>query len=74
MTQRSHCCPVRGCEKRIVGNHLMCAKHWYRVPRTIRDQVWSALRRYQRGDATLGELQDAQAKATEAVDALEANT
>lgn len=37
---RMHACPVPGCGVRIPGEHLMCAKHWYCVPKGLRDRVW----------------------------------
>jgi hypothetical protein len=33
-----HRCPVPGCEAMI--NRLLCARHWNRCPRSLRDQLW----------------------------------
>jgi len=37
-------CPVTGCEEQIDPSRLMCRKHWYRVPRQLRDRVWATWR------------------------------
>jgi hypothetical protein len=37
-------CPVRGCGDQIDPSRLMCRRHWYRVPRQLRDQVWATWR------------------------------
>jgi hypothetical protein len=37
-------CPVPGCGDQIDPSRLMCRRHWYRVPRQLRDQVWATWR------------------------------
>lgn len=37
-------CPVAGCNERIDPTRLMCRRHWYRVPRPLRDRVWATWR------------------------------
>lgn len=34
-------CPIGGCAVLIRHPHLMCRNHWYKVPKHIRDQIWS---------------------------------
>jgi hypothetical protein len=46
---------------------LMCQPHWFQVPRPMRDRVYLALKRWDRGEVTLLELREAQAEAVEAV-------
>lgn len=37
-------CPVRGCRAEIDPSRLMCRRHWYTVPKEIRDLVWATWR------------------------------
>jgi len=37
-------CPVLGCGEQIDPSRLMCRRHWYRVPKQLRDQVWATWR------------------------------
>jgi hypothetical protein len=37
-------CPVPDCGDRIDASRLMCRRHWYRVPKHLRDQVWATWR------------------------------
>jgi hypothetical protein len=41
--QASHC-PVPGCGEQIDPSRLMCRRHWYLVPKHVRDLVWSTWR------------------------------
>jgi hypothetical protein len=38
-------CPVDGCSNRRETNQLMCRKHWYKVPRELRHEVWAAAKK-----------------------------
>ena len=38
----AHICHARGCEKSCPPKHLMCKAHWFKVPKALRDAVWSA--------------------------------
>ena len=40
-----HRCAAPGCAKTVASTLLMCARHWYQVPRSTRDQVWQAWNR-----------------------------
>ena len=46
----SHVCHARDCEVEVPPSMLMCAYHWYMVPRPIRAEVWTAYRRGQEID------------------------
>ena len=35
-----HFCHAIGCEKSVPPRLLMCAKHWYMVPKAIQGLVW----------------------------------
>jgi hypothetical protein len=37
-------CPVSGCREQIDPSRLMCRRHWYLVPKQIRDRVWATWR------------------------------
>jgi hypothetical protein len=37
-------CPIPRCPVPIDPTRLMCRKHWYQVPKPIRDQVWATWR------------------------------
>lgn len=44
MNVSSHACCALGCERRVPANHLMCAPHWYAVPRRIQRLVYDHYR------------------------------
>jgi hypothetical protein len=37
-------CPVPGCDAVIGATRLTCRRHWYQVPKPVRDEVWAAWR------------------------------
>lgn len=37
-----HLCHAQGCRKSVHPRMLMCPKHWYMVPKPLRDAVWAA--------------------------------
>jgi hypothetical protein len=39
--QPASSCPVIGCGEQIDPSRLMCRRHWYLVPRQLRDRVWA---------------------------------
>jgi hypothetical protein len=41
---QSRGCPVPGCDHLIDPSRLMCRRHWYVVPKQLRDQVWATWR------------------------------
>lgn len=36
----SHRCPKPGCTVDVGHDYLMCAVHWRRVPKPLKDEVW----------------------------------
>jgi hypothetical protein len=38
-------CPVEGYPKSRGDRQLMCKRHWYMVPKELRDRVWETARR-----------------------------
>lgn len=40
----THKCHIPVCEVPVPPEYLMCAKHWYMVPKAIRDEVWRTYR------------------------------
>ncbi len=39
-----HFCHAIGCKIEVPPEMLMCRRHWYMVPKSIRDRVWAAYR------------------------------
>lgn len=46
----SHHCHARNCGIQVPPEMLMCRKHWFTVPKKIRDDVWTHYRRGQCND------------------------
>ena len=38
----AHKCPAPGCDAVVPRNMLACRKHWYSIPKPLRDEVWRA--------------------------------
>jgi hypothetical protein len=38
-------CPVPGCGTRIDSSLLMCSPHWWSVPKSLRNRVWTTVRK-----------------------------
>ena len=45
-------CPIPRCGERIDPSRLMCRKHWYMVPKLMRDHVWATWRSGQAADSS----------------------
>jgi hypothetical protein len=43
-------CPIKGCEKRISHDYLVCPEHWRLVPRPLQNEVYAAYDRYLESD------------------------
>lgn len=39
-----HDCPAPGCSARVERSRLACVRHWYMIPKPLRDNVWNAYR------------------------------
>ena len=50
-----HQCFAVGCEVEIRLSFLMCPYHWFKLPRRLRDAVWSAYRPGQEIDGDVSE-------------------
>lgn len=50
----SHRCPARGCEFYVPDAQLACKRHWFQLPKPLRDKIW---REYEPGQsaATMSE-------------------
>jgi hypothetical protein len=46
-TGEAHACPVPGCTETV--NRFLCRRHWARLPKPVRDDVW---RTWQSGSGT----------------------
>lgn len=42
-----HLCHATGCEIQIPPVMFMCRKHWFSLPKKLRDQVWATYRQGQ---------------------------
>ena len=40
----THHCHAEGCTQPVPPELLMCRPHWFKVPKPIRDRIWSAFR------------------------------
>jgi hypothetical protein len=40
----AHTCHAKGCPVPVPPKLLMCRKHWYMVPKPLRDAVWAEYR------------------------------
>jgi hypothetical protein len=38
----SHTCHATGCRVPVPPRMFMCRKHWYSLPKSMRDAVWAA--------------------------------
>lgn len=45
-----HTCHATGCDVSVPPRMFMCRRHWYMLPKTYRDRVWSAFRPGQEDD------------------------
>jgi len=41
----THKCAVEACTRRVPSEMLMCRRHWFMVPKDLRDRVWAGYRR-----------------------------
>lgn len=41
---REHHCHWPGCQENVPPARWGCRKHWYMLPKTIRDRIWEAYR------------------------------
>jgi hypothetical protein len=67
--ENAHVCHATGCKAKVPPKMLMCRKHWYMVPKPLRDRVWATYVSGQeiRKDPT-DEYMDAQRAAVRAVE------
>jgi hypothetical protein len=42
-----HTCPGVGCTEQVDRERLACRRHWYSLPKPLRDRIWSAYRNRQ---------------------------
>lgn len=46
----SHHCHATGCEANVPPSMWGCRKHWFMVPKRLRDRIWATYRRGQEDD------------------------
>jgi len=67
-----HLCHAKRCRTKVPPAMLMCKRHWYMVPKPLRDSVWSTYVPGQEMTKTpTQEYLDAARAAIEAVDLME---
>jgi len=49
-----HRCHATGCEIEIAPRLFMCRRHWFALPRPLRDAVWKTYRAGQESDKLPG--------------------
>lgn len=37
----AHRCHAKGCTLKVPPERLMCKRHWFMVPRYLRDRIWA---------------------------------
>jgi hypothetical protein len=52
---RAHRCHADGCEEQVPPAMFMCKPHWFKLPKGLRDRVWSAYRLGQEKDGRASE-------------------
>jgi hypothetical protein len=40
----SHTCHATNCKAKILPEMFMCKRHWFKLPKTIRDRIWREYR------------------------------
>jgi hypothetical protein len=55
----SRTCAVPGCREPRKGDQVMCAPHWYRVPRPVRLRLWEEYRKEPGSSAHRAAIHDA---------------
>lgn len=46
----AHTCHATDCPQRVPPAMFMCRKHWYTLPRSLRDRIWATYRDGQEDD------------------------
>ena len=46
----THSCHAHACEKAVPPKMFMCKRHWFMVPKPLRDAIWLTYRRGQEVD------------------------
>ena len=41
MERSDHHCHARGCTVKVPPKMFMCRKHWFSLPKAMRDRVWA---------------------------------
>lgn len=45
-----HTCHATGCSQLVTPAMFMCKRHWFRLPKQTRDQIWATYRPGQEAD------------------------
>lgn len=47
----THTCPAPGCTVEVDSEQLACSRHWFSIPKDLRDELWEAYRGNGKGSA-----------------------
>lgn len=42
----THRCPAPGCGEDVPQNRFACPRHWFALPKDLRDELWFAYRHH----------------------------
>lgn len=54
----SHKCPVPACGVQVPTSRLACPRHWFMVPKDLRDEVWAAYKEEPHSDRHMAAVSD----------------
>lgn len=54
-----HECPYPGCAEQVDASRLACRRHWYALPKDVRDRIWASYKPDQTILTASGEYLDA---------------
>lgn len=40
----THTCPGKGCERQVSADMLACRRHWFQLPKELRQRIWDTWR------------------------------
>jgi len=45
LTTQLHECPAPGCTERVDFSMFACQRHWFSIPKPLRDEIWRTWRK-----------------------------
>lgn len=53
----THKCPAPGCDKDVPSSQYACGRHWYSIPKPLRDELWAGYREEPLGERHLAAME-----------------